>query len=104
MVAISSCASTGFGKVCLIARNHRFHPVLGPRKSSERDGRYIAAAGRTQVSYLANKLITILFRHPDVADDHIRRLAFQNFQCFRGAGRAQHFGFGPCQHFMDKPA
>lgn len=90
------------GEMHLVSCHHCPGPVLGACKSGKGNRRYFATDACGKLPYLANKLISILARHADVADHHIRAAGLQHLQSFRGVCSGNDLRFATCQHFPDK--
>src|SRR5207245_8806051 len=69
------------GDVSMKASFEHEGSVLGPRICRQRQGTDLAPLPGTERTYLANQDVSVVARHPDVADPHIRPPAPQAREC-----------------------
>ena len=69
---VVSSRSTGLGTCMLKPAAMRFQPILRPAVAAQRNRRRFAAFGRAERAHLPDQRVTVLARHLEIGDQHVR--------------------------------
>ena len=84
MSAVSSSGSTGLAMCVWEAGLEREGSIFRSRVRRQRQGSDLTAILGAECPYLADQHVSVIARHADVADQHVRPPATQGFERFVG--------------------